>query len=58
MPFDRECFYLAEYFFSPDAPKPLLDELAQRIQDQVEASPELDAWLEQDTQRRLSSKST
>lgn len=51
--FDSVCYELAEHFY-PGAPKPLLDELAQRFQDQVEgaASSELDAWQEADTQRR------
>jgi hypothetical protein len=43
--FDSECFELAQHFFG-DAPVELLNELAQRIQDQVESSPELDAWIE------------
>ena len=51
--FDQECFWLAEYFFR-DAPKELLNELAQRLQDQVESSPELDTWLEAQTKAKTS----
>jgi hypothetical protein len=43
--FDSACYDLAEHFFR-GAPEELLNELAQRLQDQVENSPELDAWLE------------
>ena len=43
--YDSQCYDLAEYFF-PGAPRELLSELAQRLQDQVESSPELDKWLE------------
>lgn len=51
--FDERCYELAEHFY-PGAPRELLDELAQRFQDQVEgdASAELDAWQERDTQAR------
>ena len=49
--FDSACYELAEHFY-PGAPKELLDELAQRIQDQCEGNGALDAWQEADTQRR------
>lgn len=52
--FDEKCYELAEHFY-PGAPKPLLDELAQRFQDQVEgcASSELDAWQTAWEERQL-----
>jgi hypothetical protein len=53
--FDSACYDLAEHFY-PNAPTELLNELAQRFQDQAEgsSSAELDAWQEADTQRRCS----
>lgn len=52
--FDVKCYELAEHFY-PGAPKALLDELAQRFQDQVEgsASSELDAWQTAWEERQL-----
>jgi hypothetical protein len=51
--FDSACYDLAEHFY-PGAPAELLNELAQRIQTQVESdfSPELAAWEEAGMQRR------
>lgn len=49
--FDDRCYELAEHFFE-GAPPDLLCELAQRLQDQVESSPELEAWLEREWQQK------
>lgn len=47
--FDSACYDLAEHFY-PGAPEKLLNELAQRIQDQCEVNAELDDWLERKAQ--------